>query len=87
MKRSAKAELRSLPVEDLQKQAAELREQIFKGRVARAVEGKGLGAKARDLRRRIARLETIITERGRAQPGTTPVAGTKPVPGTTKGKA
>ena len=63
MKRTAKAELRSKPVAELAKLAEELRAQMFKGRIAGAVEGKSLGGKARVMRRQIARLQTIIREK------------------------
>ncbi|MBA3846027.1 MAG: 50S ribosomal protein L29 [Planctomycetes bacterium] len=62
MKRSAKTELRAKSVDDLQKQSLELREQLFKGRMTSAIEGKGLGGKARTLRRQIARIETFINQ-------------------------
>ena len=63
MKRTAKAELRAKSVADLAKQAEELRAQLFKGRIAGAVEGKSMGGKARQFRRQIARLQTIISEK------------------------
>jgi len=63
MKRTAKAELRGKSVADLTKQAGELRELIFRGRIAVAVEGKTLGGKARQMRRQIARIQTILTEK------------------------
>jgi ribosomal protein L29 len=63
MKRTAKAELRAKSVADLAKQTEELREQLFRGRIAVAVEGKTLGGKARDIRRQIARLQTLISEK------------------------
>ncbi len=62
MKRSAKSELRAKNIDDLQKQSLELREQLFKGRMTTAIEGKGLGGKARTLRRQIARIETFINQ-------------------------
>ncbi len=68
MKRSAKTELRAKNVDDLRKQSLELREQLFKGRMTTAIEGKGLGGKARQLRRQIARIETFINQSGQAAP-------------------
>jgi ribosomal protein L29 len=62
VKRTAKNELRAKSAQDLAKQAAELREQLFKGRLTQSVEGKGLGGKARQLRRQIARIETFINQ-------------------------
>ncbi len=69
MKRTAKAELRSASAADLGKKSLELREQLLKGRLAGAVEGKGLGIKARHLRRQIARIETILGEQKRSAAG------------------
>jgi ribosomal protein L29 len=62
MKRTAKAELRGKSVDELKKMGHELREGMFKGRIAGAVEGKGLGGKARQMRRQIARIETLLSE-------------------------
>ncbi len=70
MKRTAKAELRATSAVDLGKKALELREQLLKGRLAGAVEGKGLGIKARQMRRQIARIETILGEQQRSAAGT-----------------
>ncbi len=70
MKRTAKAELRATSAVDLGKKALELREQLLKGRLAGAVEGKGLGIKARQMRRQIARIETILGEQQLAAAGT-----------------
>jgi ribosomal protein L29 len=69
VKRSAKVELRAQGAEALAKQAVGLREQLFKGRMAAAVEGKGLGGKARQLRRQIARIETILNQQRAAKAG------------------
>lgn len=63
MKRTAKAELRAKSAQDLAAQAEELRSTLLKGRIAGAVEGKTLGGKSRDLRRQIARIETLIAEK------------------------
>jgi ribosomal protein L29 len=63
MKRTAKAELRAKSVEDLTKEAAELRDGLFKGRIAALAEGKSIGSKRTEIRRHIARIETIITEK------------------------
>ena len=66
MKTTEKQELRALSVEELRAQAAAKREELFKGRLSQATEGEGLGIKARNIRRDIARLETIITEKTKA---------------------
>lgn len=66
MKRTAKNELRAKSAADLAKQAAELRAELFKSRVAQSVEGKGIGGKKRQLRRQIARLETFINQQRQA---------------------
>jgi|GEM_PF-5241567 len=63
MKRTAKAEIRAKSVEDLSKEMADLRATLFQGRIASVAEGKGLGGKRRQVRRQIARLETIISEK------------------------
>ncbi|MBA3683732.1 MAG: 50S ribosomal protein L29 [Planctomycetes bacterium] len=69
MKRTAKAELRSTTAAELTKQAQALREQLLKGRLSGAIEGKGLGIKARQVRRQIARIETILGEQKRSAAG------------------
>jgi ribosomal protein L29 len=65
MKRTAKAELRAKPAEELAKQANDLRAELLKARIAGAVEGKG--GRKRDNRRMIARLETLIAEKKKAK--------------------
>jgi ribosomal protein L29 len=87
MKRTAKAELRATSVADLAKQAEELRAQLFKGRIAGAVEGKSLGGKARQFRRQIARLQTIIGEKNKAAPQQAAPAAAAPKKQPTKQKA
>lgn len=67
MKRTDMQELRALSVEDLREQANAKREQLFRGRLSQATEGAGLGMKARGLRRDIARIETLITEKNGSQ--------------------
>lgn len=64
MKRSDLAELRAKPADELKKIAADLREQLFRGRLNQSIEGKGLGGKVRQMRRQVARLETILFEQG-----------------------
>lgn len=67
MKRTAKAELRAKPAEELAKQANDLRAELLKGRIAGAVEGKAQGGRKRDTRRMIARIETLIAEKKKAK--------------------
>lgn len=63
MKRTAKAELRAKSAEDLTKEIAELQDGLFKGTFAASAEGKSLGGKRTVLRRQIARLQTILSEK------------------------
>lgn len=67
MKATEKAELRGQSVEDLTALAAEKREALLKGRIGQALEGEGLGVQARKLRRDIAVIETILTEKKKVQ--------------------
>ncbi len=83
MKRTAKAELRSKSADELKKMGQELREGMFKGRIAGAVEGKGLGGKARQMRRQVARIETLLSEqriglKSTAKPAAKPTAAKAP---------
>ena len=79
MKRTAKAELRAKSADDLTKEAASLREQLFRGRMTAAVDGKGLGGKKRQMRRQIARIETLLTQGRQATAAAAkPVAVAKP---------
>lgn len=63
MKRNDKQTLRSKSIEDLQSQVETMRAELLKGRLAGAVEGQGLGMRARKLRRDIARHLTYITQK------------------------
>ena len=67
MKRTAKAELRAKPVDELAKQANELRAELLKSRIAGAVEGKAQGGRKRDNRRMIARIETFLAQKKKAK--------------------
>ena len=67
MKRTAKAELRGKPVDELAKQANELRAELLKGRIAGAVEGKAQAGRKRDNRRMIARIETFLAQKKKAK--------------------
>jgi ribosomal protein L29 len=66
MKTSAKNDLRGKTADDLKAMAKEARDTMFKARISKSVEGKAIGIKYRDLRRQIARIETILGEKARA---------------------
>ncbi len=70
MKNTALAELRSKTAGEMKKMADDLRDALFRGRLTASVEGKGLGGKVRQMRRQVARLETLIREQssGAARP-------------------
>jgi ribosomal protein L29 len=61
MKRSVLAELRGKSVDELNKMTLELREQIFRDRMAATVAGKSQ-SKVRQNRRQVARIQTLIAE-------------------------
>ncbi len=63
MKKTAKAELRAKSAEDLKKEAQGLRDQMLKARFSTVLEGKTRGVKYREVRRQIARIETILGEK------------------------
>ena len=63
MKKTAKAELRAKSAEDLKKEALGLRDQMLKARFSTVLEGKTRGVKYREVRRQIARIETILGEK------------------------
>jgi ribosomal protein L29 len=63
MKKSELQELRSKPIEDLVQSVQAHREELMQGRFKRVSQGEGLGVKGRALRRNIARLQTIISEK------------------------
>lgn len=88
MKNTALAELRAKSGDELKKMADDLRDQLFRGRLTASVEGKGLGGKVRQMRRQVARLETIIREQsaGIAHPAKQ-TAASAPAPKPKKAKA
>jgi large subunit ribosomal protein L29 len=57
-------ELRGLPVEDLQSRATEIDEQVFRLRIQRAIGQTEAAHKMRPLRRQLARLKTVLREKG-----------------------
>ena len=67
MKKSEREELRQQSVEELQAAIKEAREELLKGRVEAVTESAGLGVRARQLRRNIARMLTIINEKKQAE--------------------
>jgi large subunit ribosomal protein L29 len=58
------AELRGLPVEDLQQRIKELDDQIFRLRLQNSMGQSEAGHKIRPLRREIARIKTVLQEKG-----------------------
>ncbi len=69
MKKTAKAELRVKPVEDLQAMAKSARETLMKARFTKSVEGKAITIQQREQRRQVARLETMISEKQATKAG------------------
>ncbi len=63
MKKTELSKLRSRSVDDLRSDAEGLRGDLLKARFATRLEGKAKGVKYRALRRQIARINTIITEK------------------------
>jgi large subunit ribosomal protein L29 len=59
-------EIRGLAVDDLKKASADAREELFKKRFQTAMESVDNTNNVRELRKRIARIETILRERTRA---------------------
>jgi ribosomal protein L29 len=57
------AQLRDLGVEDLRARAAELDDQVFRLRIQKSL-GAALGNKMRPLRRELARVKTVLREKG-----------------------
>lgn len=56
-------EIRGLATEDLQKATADVREELFKKRFQSAMESVDNTATVRDLRKRVARIKTVLRER------------------------
>jgi large subunit ribosomal protein L29 len=59
-----RSELRGLPTEDLQSRARELDEQLFRLRIQRATGQLEAGHKMRPLRKELARVRTVLREKG-----------------------
>ncbi len=56
-------EIRGLATEDLQKASADAREEMFKKRFQSAMEAVDNTAQVRELRKRIARINTVLRQR------------------------
>ena len=67
MKKTAKQDLRQLSVTDLEAQVLEGRKGLLSSRMAKGAEGRTTDSKARDLRRSISRMLTIINEKTAAE--------------------
>lgn len=59
-------EIRGLAAEDLKKASADAREEMFKKRFQTAMEAVDNTSAVRELRKRIARIETVIVERAKS---------------------
>ncbi len=60
------AELRDVSVEELQKKEHELDDQLFRLRIQKSMGQLEAPAKVRDVRRDLARIKTILSEKSRA---------------------
>ncbi|HUL73132.1 MAG TPA: 50S ribosomal protein L29 [Vicinamibacterales bacterium] len=58
------SELRGLPVEDLRQRARDLDDQVFRLRIQRALGQAESGNKVRPLRKELARVRTVLREKG-----------------------
>lgn len=56
-------ELRGLPVDELKTRVTELEEQVFRLRIQRAIGQSEAGHKMRPLRRKLARVKTVLREK------------------------
>ena len=57
-------ELRGLPAEDLKTRARELDDQVFRLRIQKSMGHAQAGNKMRPLRRQLARVKTVLGEKG-----------------------
>jgi ribosomal protein L29 len=74
MKNSDLQKLRDKSAEDLRGMVTELRDTMLKARIARSMEGKQAGMGYRSARRQIARIQTILTQKGASAPAPAPKA-------------
>jgi large subunit ribosomal protein L29 len=58
------AELRGLPVEDLRQKAQDLDDQVFRLRMQQSMGQEESGHRMRPLRRELARVKTVLREKG-----------------------
>ncbi len=58
------SELRGLPVEDLNRRAGELDDQVFRLRIQRSMGQAEAGNRIRPLRKQLARVRTVLREKG-----------------------
>jgi len=58
------SELRGLPVEDLRQRARDLDDRVFRLRIQKAMGQPEAGHKVRPLRRELARVKTVLGEKG-----------------------
>jgi large subunit ribosomal protein L29 len=58
------SELRGLPVEDLRQRARDLDDQVFRLRIQRSMGQAESGNKVRPLRKALARVRTVLREKG-----------------------
>jgi large subunit ribosomal protein L29 len=58
------AELRGLPVEDLRQKARDLDDQVFRLRMQQSIGQAESGQRVRPLRRELARVKTVLREKG-----------------------
>ena len=58
------AELRGLPVDDLRQRARELDDQVFRLRLQKSMGQAESGNKMRPLRKELARVKTVLGEKG-----------------------
>lgn len=63
-------EIRGLAADDLKKASADAREEMFKKRFQTAMEAVDNTSAVRELRKRIARIETVIAERAKSAQAT-----------------
>lgn len=59
-----RTELRGLAVEDLQRRLKELEDQVFRMRLQKSLGQSEAGNRMRPLRRELARIQTILREKG-----------------------
>ena len=57
-------ELRGLPADDLRQRVKDLDEQVFRLRLQKSMGQNEAGNKMRPLRRELARIKTVLTEKG-----------------------